>query len=343
MGSSAVDITIFIRARNEAHLLPQCLEALVSQRVDASFEILMLDSESTDDTVAIAKGYPISIMSAPSRLFSYSAALNLGVRRARGNLFVALSAHAVPCNEVWLSELIRPLRESRDIGASFSRQITWPDACLREVRAQSASFPQLSYVKARADIEAAISSGVEPFDAVVFSNASSCIRRELALQMPFRKVPFAEDRFFAMELIKAGFAVAYSASSLVYHSHAPHGAEFFRVAERATRSRFMINRAAKRWLPKARFRGELTELLSATLRLPIVIIFVILKRLISAFSANNRREVEYLAASVGTSAGKLRGAQAALIGSRAEPPGVADATALEGALTIIQEHSISRR
>jgi len=52
-----------------------------------------------------------------------------------------------------------------------------------------------------------------------FTDANSCISREAWTRVPFREVPYAEDRVLAIDMLRAGYAKAYVPDAAVSHSH----------------------------------------------------------------------------------------------------------------------------
>ena len=232
------DITIFIRARNEAARISQCLEQVFSQKTDYACEVIILDCESSDKTVECARAFPVTIFSIPPSLFTYSAALNFGVMQARGSFFVPLSAHAVPADNLWLAQLVTPLVSDTSIGASFSRQLPWPEASTPEVETLLNVFPEEATTCRWQDLS--MLGAEEVYRKVLFSNVSSCIRTEILKAIPFREIPFSEDRFFALECLKAGYAIHYAPTSRIFHLHAPSRSESTSVTKRAMVSKSLI-------------------------------------------------------------------------------------------------------
>ena len=51
--------SIIIRTKNEERWISHCLEAVFSQKIDADLEVVIVDNNSNDNTVEVAKRYPI--------------------------------------------------------------------------------------------------------------------------------------------------------------------------------------------------------------------------------------------------------------------------------------------
>jgi rhamnosyltransferase len=67
-------------------------------------------------------------------------------------------------------------------------------------------------------------SGALPAVALIgargfFTDANACILRAAWERIPFRDVPYAEDRALALDMLRAGYAKAYVPDAAVLHSH----------------------------------------------------------------------------------------------------------------------------
>jgi glycosyltransferase involved in cell wall biosynthesis len=61
-----------------------------------------------------------------------------------------------------------------------------------------------------------------------FTDANACLARSAWERVPFREVPYAEDRLLALDMLRAGYAKAYVPCAAVLHSHDYTGLEHLR-------------------------------------------------------------------------------------------------------------------
>ncbi len=110
-------ISVIMRSYNDAWVIGETLEALSAQRLRA-FELINVDSGSTDGTVEIIKHFnpkPIQIITSaykPGRV------LNMAIEDSRGEHLVFLNSDATPVGPHWLEALVAPLAEPK-VAATF--------------------------------------------------------------------------------------------------------------------------------------------------------------------------------------------------------------------------------
>jgi rhamnosyltransferase len=125
-----VRLSIVIRVRNEGAHLREVLAALAAQRAPFEWELIVVDNESTDDSVSAAEEHGAQVLTLGSSEFSYGRALNLGIERARGELVLLLSAHSLPLGADFLVAAVAPFDDpqigaARCIDAAGSQAMQW--------------------------------------------------------------------------------------------------------------------------------------------------------------------------------------------------------------------------
>jgi rhamnosyltransferase len=96
--------SFIIRTKDKAAVLPRALNTVRTQTVPA--EIVVVDSGSTDGTLALAQTYADVVVELPPEAFSYGRALNAGAAVASGPVHVALSAHCWLPRRDWLERAL---------------------------------------------------------------------------------------------------------------------------------------------------------------------------------------------------------------------------------------------
>jgi rhamnosyltransferase len=115
--SSRMKLSIVIRCRNECRSLSIVFQALKAQRCDFSWEVVVVDNESDDDTAELCRANGARIVSINKADFTYGRALNLGVRESKGELVLLLSSHSLPIGSHFLDQATQPFSD-RNIAAA---------------------------------------------------------------------------------------------------------------------------------------------------------------------------------------------------------------------------------
>jgi len=95
-------ISIIIPVYNEAKYLPACLQAIADQTIKPD-EVLVVDNNSTDDSVAIAQSFPfVTLVNAPKQ--GIVEARNIGFDAAKSDIIARIDADTtMPTN--WISRV----------------------------------------------------------------------------------------------------------------------------------------------------------------------------------------------------------------------------------------------
>src|SRR4030043_142331 len=99
--------SIVIRACNEEKHIAQLLEGIARQSLK-DVEIILVDSGSTDRTLAITAEYPVKVVHIQPQDFTFGYSLNQGIAQSLGELIVIVSAHVYPVYPAWLECLLAP-------------------------------------------------------------------------------------------------------------------------------------------------------------------------------------------------------------------------------------------
>jgi rhamnosyltransferase len=226
-----MDVTIALLIKNGEDYLSSLLTSLRGQESEVNVHILAIDSGSTDDSLEILAQHSVRVIQIPPEDFNHGETRNLAAREAdlRSDYLVYLSQDAIPVDEYWLENLIRPLEDDPQVAGAFSRHIPRPGASpslVRQLTTMWQTGGEERIVKVMPDDPQVYER--DKFFYIYFSNTSSAIRRDVWEQMPFRKLDFAEDADWADQVLRAGYKLVFEPSSIVLHSHEYRISEQFR-------------------------------------------------------------------------------------------------------------------
>jgi rhamnosyltransferase len=87
-----MNCSIVIRAYNEDQHIGRLLEGIRHQTLK-DVDVILVDSGSTDSTIAIAESYGAKVVRIPSTEFTFGRSLNYGIKASKREFIVIASAH----------------------------------------------------------------------------------------------------------------------------------------------------------------------------------------------------------------------------------------------------------
>tara|TARA_Y100000739_G_C20603668_1_gene464332 strand:+ start:233 stop:1534 length:1302 start_codon:yes stop_codon:yes gene_type:complete len=199
-------ISIIVRTKNEERWIGHCLKAIYKQNFP-SFEVILVDNNSTDSTLEIAKRFPIKRFLNIEK-FLPGKAINLGIKASSGNLICCISAHCVPKNNNWLTILSKNIIEKPKIGGVYGRQIPTSFTEAIDKRDLVIVFGKDKRIQKK---------------DYFFHNANSMFRRDIWERFNFdEEVTNIEDRVWGKKLVEEGLSIVYEPEAEVFHHHGLH-------------------------------------------------------------------------------------------------------------------------
>lgn len=196
-------LSIIIRCLNEEKHIGKLLAGILEQTVQ-EVEIIIVDSGSTDATLAIASRFPVEIIHIRPQDFSFGYALNVGCRAARGQILLFASAHVYPVYRDWLEKMLEPF-EDEQVGLVYGKQEGNELTRYSEHQIFQKWFPDHSTWNQQ-----------HPF----CNNANCAIRKSLWEEQPYdEQLTGLEDLDWAKKMQAKGWRIAYVAEAPIVHVH----------------------------------------------------------------------------------------------------------------------------
>lgn len=237
--------SIIMPVKNGVFWLKDTLPFWLSQQVNGQYELILIDSGSTDALEELLQSYPsVKHHKIDPKTFNHGSTRNLGVGWAKGEYVVMTVQDAKPINEYWLQELLNGFLDS-DVAAACGQQIVPhhadknPVEWFRPISADGMRRVQLEL----GEIEKL--SSTEQRQLACIDNVNTCYRKDKLLEIPFRNTLFAEDAYWAKDALCKGWAIVYNTKAKVEHYHHYTDATVYR------------NRIIYEWLSKYKIFGLL--------------------------------------------------------------------------------------
>lgn len=196
-------VSAVIRAHNEGKHIGRLLKGLAQQTVQLD-EIILVDSGSTDDTVAIAQAAGCTIVHIAKSEFSFGRALNRGCAAASGDILLFASAHVYPVYNTYVEHIVSAF--DRDgVAIAYGRQVGDERTKFSESRVMLKWFPNQN-----------IWDQDHPFS----NNANAAVLKSVWHETPYDEtLTGLEDLDFAKKALGKGYKIAYVADAPVVHVH----------------------------------------------------------------------------------------------------------------------------
>jgi len=240
-------VSILLPTKNAGELFAHVLRAIEQQR-GVDFELVLIDSGSTDGTVERIKhfmdhiarsAHPFDVRFSQIKAeeYGHGKTRNVLARQARGELLVFLTHDASPMTPQWLHNITAPFDHptyGKKVGLVFGPQRSRPDGN-PVIRAELLGFFAGFAEKARTTVYATKAGpGVDRVGSAnnevlrFSSDANAAVRKSAWEQCNFRDVTYCEDQLIARDLLERGWYKVYEPRAAVYHSHNFGTLEFFR-------------------------------------------------------------------------------------------------------------------
>ncbi|MBC7264706.1 MAG: glycosyltransferase family 2 protein [Chloroflexi bacterium] len=215
-------VSVVIPTRNAGPEFRVVLEAVFDQVVPFEFEVIVVDSGSTDGTLDICRTFPVLLQTISPQDFGHGTTRNLGCQLAQGKYVLFLVQDARPADSDWMYALVRALEEMPEAAGAYSRHLPRPNAdYLSRAIAEywSRRHPERMVQTLGSEAEFAALSLEEKQERCTFNNVSGMIRRTVWEKHPLPNIPYAEDLAWAHAVMQDGWHILYEPQSRVFHSH----------------------------------------------------------------------------------------------------------------------------
>ena len=207
-------VSVIIPTLNAADTIDALLSAIAAQTLSPD-EIIIVDSESDDETVLLAKAYPQTrIIEIKRTDFNHGGTRDMAFRASIGDIVLFFTQDVQIKENTYIEQIVHATLQ--DGGASaYGRQIARRDAPLYERYTREFNYPSLSSTRGAEDLERL---GIKAF---FFSDVCSAYRRDSYIAVGGFDHPVItnEDMLIAAKFLRAGFRIAYCAEAAVVHSH----------------------------------------------------------------------------------------------------------------------------
>jgi rhamnosyltransferase len=211
--------SFIIHTYNDEKWIRTVLEKLTEQ-TNRNFEIIIIDSESKDNTLKIINQFknsfefPLRIFTIKKEDFSYPFSRNFGCKKSKATNFLCfISGHSIPTSNTWLADGLSNFNDQTIMGV-FGPVWTPPDGTFIEKLFQNKLISKL-----KDGFRKKIIYKKDKLGLLGFTNA--IIRKDLWKKRSLNEAfgSGGDDRDWANYWFKKGFYTIKDHRFAVYHSH----------------------------------------------------------------------------------------------------------------------------
>lgn len=198
-------ISIVIRNKNEAKLLERTLKVLTKFYKSDVDEIILVDNNSTDESIEIGIKYNCKIVIIEQ--FSYGKAINLGIASAKNEIILLLSSHAVPIGNGFFKNTIQFISDKND-------------------------WAGIRYINSMKNFERALENNFEIKQPLEFGLMAACclVSKKVWEQMQFdENLTFSEDKEWSLRVTEMGFKIYDFNETFFYEIHRNEQSQLNRI------------------------------------------------------------------------------------------------------------------
>lgn len=217
-----LDATIVIPTKNGGSAFRDVLDMIFKQKTEYRYEVICVDSGSTDETIDIIKDFPCRLFQIKSEEFGHGKTRNYGASKGTGEFIVFITQDALPASEEWLQNFIDAMKLDKEIAGGFGIHYPYPDCNLPDKLMLQRHFQNFGTENTIFQVEDQKKfqedEGYRSYMSF-FSDNNSCLRRSVWEKHPYKDVDFSEDQIWAKEILALGYKKVYCPHAAVYHSH----------------------------------------------------------------------------------------------------------------------------
>ena len=208
-----VEVSILILTKNGRGDLERVLPAVFRQETTALFEVIAVDSGSTDGTLELLRSLSVQVKQIPPEQFHHARTRNFAASLATGKTLIFLSQDAIPVDEYWLSSMLANFDDPQ-VGAVYGRQLTKTGSSMERRDVFDTIYGEKKIIK-----DPANRNGMG-YRFYHFSDANAAIRRSVWAKVRFpENLKVFEDLGIAKHILDGGWKIVYEPSAAVFHSH----------------------------------------------------------------------------------------------------------------------------
>jgi GT2 family glycosyltransferase len=205
-------VSVMVPTRDAGPGFARSLESILAQKGVGGLEIVVVDSGSTDDTVAVARRAGARVAEIDPEEFNHGRVRNHLADMSRGDVLLATVQDATLSSRYAVRDLVLDLREDTALAAVSALQVPGGGADLYSIYQAWQHNEDLFRHPPPPE-------GTPAWAGALVDDVCAAIRRPAWEQVRFRELPYGEDIDFGIRATGRGWQTAFSEHAVVEHHH----------------------------------------------------------------------------------------------------------------------------
>ncbi len=211
-------ISVIIPIKNGESTLGKCLQSIRNQTIK-DIEIIVLDSRSSDSSVAIAKSFDCTIIDIEPSSFNHGLTRNIGVKAANAAILYLTVQDAYLAHEMMFENMLNHFTDMNVMAVTGHQAVPHdkdknPVFWFKRISEPVVEVKQFLNVDAFKNL-----SPSEKVAKLGWDNVVAMYRKDALIELPFIKTAYAEDAYWCYEALLKGWKLLYDSSIVTYHYH----------------------------------------------------------------------------------------------------------------------------
>lgn len=117
MAKSNVNISVVIPSYNSEKTISSCLQSILDQKTNLKYEVILVDSSSDSTPRLVKENFPEVILVHFNKRTPRGKALNVGIKRAKGDVVVCIDSDCIVANRDWINNTFKAHKKYDIVGA----------------------------------------------------------------------------------------------------------------------------------------------------------------------------------------------------------------------------------
>lgn len=205
-------ISITIMIRDSGPILDEFLKRLKKQKMELSYELVVLYYGQGTDTLERLKKFSAKIIQIPPKRFNLGISRDLVCKNTSGKYIVTVSVDALPTNNLWLHELISPMISGKaDIVQGSQKCPKHGDK----------NYPNFFYWERNYNFfySSEGKNFINKYGNIGLSCVNLGFKKNVWEKGGFSGVTYCEDKIFQRRAYDAGYISLFNKKAVTLHAH----------------------------------------------------------------------------------------------------------------------------